>query len=153
MSEYEHTQHGKLHHIYWGFTAAALVAFWFARGFPDIAVWCLILAATGMLISFVFSNLTVRDGGDRLLLRFGPLPLLRKGIRYADITGVERGRTNWADGWGIHYVPRRGWTFNIWGYDCVKLTLGCKVIRVGSDDVDRLVEFLSKKSAAATPPA
>jgi hypothetical protein len=47
----------------------------------------------------VFGSLTIRDEGDCLALRFGPLPLLRKRIRYADITGVEVGRTTILDGW------------------------------------------------------
>ena len=57
----------------------------------------------------------------RLALRFGPLPVLRKTFRYADITGVEIGRTSVIDGWGIHYMPGRGWTYNLWGFNCVKL--------------------------------
>jgi len=36
-------------------------------------------------------------GGD-----FGPLPLLSKRVRYADITGVEIGHTDIIHGWGIH---------------------------------------------------
>ena len=72
--------------------------------------------------------------------------LLRKRIRYADITGVEIGRTGIIDGWGIHYIPGRGWTYNLWGFDCVKLTLGRKIIRVGTDDAEDLVKFLREKT-------
>lgn len=50
------------------------------------------------------------------------------------------------DGWGIHYILGRGWTYNLWGFGCVKLTLGRKVVRVGSDDVENLVEFLKAKT-------
>ena len=49
-------------------------------------------------------------------------------------------------GWGIHYFPGRGWTYNIWGFACVKLTLGRKIIRVGTDDADGLARFLGEKT-------
>ncbi len=49
------------------------------------------------------------------------------------------------DGWGIHYILGRGWTYNLWGFGCVKLTLGKKVIRVGTDDVENLAQFLRGK--------
>ena len=57
----------------------------------------------------------------------------------------EIGRTNIIDGWGIHYFPGRGWTYNIWGFDCVKLTLGRKIIRVGTDDAEELAKFIREK--------
>ncbi len=44
-------------------------------------------------------SLTIRDEGNHLPLRFGPLPVLFKTIRYAEITGVEVGRTSILDGW------------------------------------------------------
>ena len=96
----------------------------------------------------MFGSLTISDEGDCLALRFGPLPLLRKTIRYADITGVAIGRTSVVDGWGIHYFPGRGWTYNLWGFACVKLKLGRKIIRVGTDDAEGLAEFLKQKCMA-----
>ena len=93
-----------------------------------------------------FTSLTIRDEGDWLALCFGPLPLLRKTVRYADITGVEVGRTRIINGWGIHYFPGRGWTYNIWGFACVKLTLGRKTIRVGTDDAEGLAKVIREKA-------
>ncbi len=81
----------------------------------------------------------------RLALRFGPLPVLRKTFRYADITGVEIGRTSVIDGWGIHYMPGRGWTYNLWGFNCVKLALGRKIVRVGTDDAEGLAKVIREK--------
>ena len=94
--------------------------------------------------------MTIRDEGEWLALRFGPLPLLRKTIRYADITGVEIGRTRIIDGWGIHFMPGRGWTYTVWGFSCVKLTLGRKFIRVGTDDAQGLARFLAEKTGSGT---
>ena len=72
--------------------------------------------------------------------------MLSKRIRYADITGVEVGRPSILDGWGIHFMPGRGWTYNVWGFACVKLTLGRKVIRVGTDDAEGLVKVIGEKT-------
>jgi hypothetical protein len=93
----------------------------------------------------MFRSLTICDEGEWLALRDGPLPVFRKRICYSDITSVEPGRISLVDGWGIHDIPGRGWTYNLWGFGGVKLTLGRKVIRVGTDDVDRLVAFLWTK--------
>ncbi len=103
------------------------------------------IAAIFALCGLVFGSLTIRDEGDRLALRFGPLPVLRKTFRYADITGVEIGRTSVIDGWGIHFMPGRGWTYNLWGFACVKLTLGRKIIRVGTDDAEGLAKVIREK--------
>ena len=83
-----------------------------------------------VLVVFLGMPSTIHYEGDSLSIRFGPLPVLRKTIRYADITGVETGHTKVIDGWGIHYIPGRGWTYNLWGFGCVKLTRGRKKGRV-----------------------
>ncbi len=74
-----------------------------------------------------------------------------KTIRYADITGVEVGRTSILDGWGIHFIPGRGWTYNLWGFACVKLTLGRKIIRVGTDDAEGLARVIREKTGSSGP--
>jgi hypothetical protein len=51
----------------------------------------------------------------------------------------------------VQYFLGRGWTYNIWGFGCVKLTLGRKVIRVGTDDADELAKFLGEKSGGGLP--
>ena len=71
-------------------------------------------------------------------------------VRYADITSVEPGNTAIIDGWGIHWVPWRGTTYNLWGFGCVKLTVGKRVVRVGSSDVENLAVFLKTKIQVAS---
>jgi hypothetical protein len=145
---YERTQRAPLHYILWAVGAALLIGAWQSRAEP-VAVIVLVAAAVAMLLAAqMFASLTVRDEGDFLALRYGPLPVFRKRIRYADITHVEPGRTSIIDGWGIHYLPGRGTTYNLWGFGCVKLSLGRKTIRIGSDDVDNLTEFLRGKIGA-----
>jgi hypothetical protein len=143
--QYEHTQRGQLHHAVSLVAAVMLLGAWLARSEPAVAILVLVIAAIMVLSELMFRTLTVRDEGQWLALLYGPLPVFHKRIRYADITAVEPGRSAIIDGWGIHYIPGRGWTYNLWGFGCVKLTLGKKVIRVGSDDVDALAAFLRQK--------
>ena len=142
---YEHTQRGWLQHILFAVAMVMLLGAWLARSESAVMFFVLAVAVVFELVGLMFGSLTVRDEGEWLALRYGPLPVFRKRIRYADITAVEPGHTAIIDGWGIHYIIGRGWTYNLWGFGCVKLTLGRKVIRVGSDDVDNLTEFLRRK--------
>ena len=72
---------------------------------------CIIATAVGLLIALfapAFHNLTVEDRGDRLAICFGPVPLDRMTVQYAEIMKVEVGRTLILEGWGIHYRIRGG---------------------------------------------
>ena len=142
---YNHTQYGRWHYLLFTLTLATLAGAWVARSVPPIIVMLLAIAAVFALCGLIFGSLTIRDEGDWLALRFGPLPVLRKKIRYADITDVEVGRTKIIDGWGIHYIPGRGWTYNLWGFGCVKVTLGQKLIQIGSDDAENLAMLIREK--------
>ncbi len=121
-----------------------------ARRDPAVALMVVGIAVLFVLAALVLASLTLRDEGQWLSVRFGPLPLLRRRIRYVQITSVEPGRTAIIDGWGVHYIIGRGWTYNIWGFACVKLTLGKKVIRLGTDDVNNLMHFLKGKVTHST---
>ena len=48
------------------------------------------------------------------------------------MTAVEAGRSSLIDGWGIHWIPGRGWTYNLWGFGCVVIQQGKKTTRVGT---------------------
>jgi hypothetical protein len=145
QAQYEHVQRGGWQAVLLAVAIVMMAGAWLARGDRTATIIALGIAAIFLLCGLVFGSLTVRDEGDRLALHYGPLPLLRKRIRYADVTSVEPGRTSIIDGWGIHYILGRGWTYNLWGFGCVKLTLGRKVVRVGSDDVETLAAFLKTR--------
>jgi hypothetical protein len=66
----------------------------------------------------------------------------RRRIPYDDMTGVEIGRTTIMDGWGIHWSPWGGWVWSLSAGRCVVIRRRRGVIRVGTDDAERLVEFL-----------
>lgn len=146
QQQYEHVQRGRWHIILLAVAAVMTAGAWLARSDRPTMAFALAVAGVFILCALMFGTLAVRDEGDHLSLRYGPLPLFRKRIRYADITAVEPGRSSIIDGWGIHYILWRGWTYNLWGFGCVKLTLGNRVIRVGSDDAENLAEFLKGKA-------
>ena len=50
------------------------------------------------------------------------------------------------DGWGIHWNPKHGWIYNIWGYDCVKIMRGEKAVRIGTNDLPGLLALLTEKA-------
>lgn len=113
---------------------------------PPAAATVLATVATFLLgLGFMFGHLHVADTGDRLSVRFGPLPVFGTMIDYSRITSARRARSHWIDGWGVHWVPNRGWTFNLWGFDCVEIEHKGKVMRIGTDDAANLEQFLRSK--------
>jgi hypothetical protein len=144
--EYSHTQKAPLCLLIYALAAVFLALGYFVQDappiqwlFPPIGLLMLVLAAS-------IHHLTVEDRGDVLAIRFGPLPLLRRTVRYADIRSVEIGRTLFLDGWGIHLSIRGGWVWNLWGRTCVVVHFkNGSTLRIGTDDADNLLEFLRRK--------
>ena len=142
---YEHTQKAPLYLLLAGIASGMLVAAWLI----PVPVAQISLATSGGLMAMLalaFRQLTVRDDNDALLVCFGPLPLFWRRVSYADIEHAEQARSSWLDGWGIHMSPSGGWTWNLWGFDCVDvhLTRGRK-LRIGTDDPLELAAFLKQQ--------
>jgi len=140
---YRHTQTSPLAALLI-FVALGMIGLaWGLREQPG-AVW---IVGSVSLVLFLTAGsvkqLTVTGEESGLLLQFGPIPLFRKRIPYSSMTSAEASRSSFIDGWGIHYIPGRGWTYNIWGFGCVLIRRkGKSPIRVGTDDAEGLVEFL-----------
>lgn len=148
LMRYRHTQRGRFHYLLWLGGAAGIAAAFVARD-PLVAAAVGTAACLLVLTGFCFAQLSVEDEGARLSVRYGPIPLLGRSIRFADIRSVRRARSRWFDGFGIHWLPGRGWTWNLHGFDCVELELaGEKRLRIGSDDADALAEHLARRLAA-----
>ncbi len=140
---YRHVQNSPLHFLIYLLAAVMFLFAWQIRNdaAPSIAVG--VVALLMFLLALSFQTLTVSDDGAHLDIRYGPLNVFGTHIKYADIASAEPGTTSLIDGWGIHFIPFRGWTFNLWGFECAKITLkNNKVIRVGTDDSEHLVQFL-----------
>ena len=63
--------------------------------------------------------------------------------RHQDIEDPEVGRSRLIDGWGIHWVPGRGWTYNLWGFRCVQIKHLGRTVRIGTDDPGGLHEAIA----------
>jgi len=149
LPQYDHTQRGKLHDVLHlsALAVAAICLINIPAAGARIATWC-VIGTTAVIEFFAFTCITLRvyDDQDCLKLEFGPLPLLKNRIAYEEIVAAKPARSKIIDGWGIHYIPGRGWTYNVWGFDCVELSMiDSKLIRVGTDDADGLNAFLQAK--------
>jgi hypothetical protein len=118
---------------------------------PSIAV--LIGGLVLLLLALSFQTLTVFDEDEYLVVRYGPIDLFGTRIAINEITAFEKGKTNIIDGWGIHFIPFRGWTFNLWGFECVKIVRGAKTVRLGTDDSENLFRFLEQRLGRTGSPA
>jgi len=142
---YDHTQKAPLHLIFYPIVIVLVVLAWIGRDQTPVILSTLGVAATLVLVALMFKQLTVRDEGEWLAIRYGPLPVFRKLIPYSNIESVELGRSSVIDGWGIHWIPGRGFTYNLWGFDCAILMVEGRIYRIGSDEAENLVTFLRDK--------
>lgn len=144
---YSHTQKAPLCLILYGSALACIVLAWMVGETMGIYI----AGGVGLLIALLapcFRHLTVEDRGDVLAIRFGPVPLFRRTVRYTDIEKVEVGRTLILEGWGIHYSIRGGWVWNLWSRDCVVVHFkNGDVLRIGTDDAGNLARSLEGKFA------
>jgi hypothetical protein len=145
ISGYSHTQKAPLCLILYGSAVFCIGLGWMIGDTAGI----LIAGAVGLAIALLapaFHHLAVVDQGDRLAIRFGPIPLFRRTVQHAEIEKVEVGRTLILDGWGIHLSIRGGWVWNLWGRACVVVHFkNGGVLRIGTDDADNLARFLEGK--------
>jgi hypothetical protein len=147
---YDNTQHGWFHWLLYTIAAVQLAGafvLWNNPGEDAQVTRVMLMVMSGVLgpLGLCFQHLRVRDRGDDLEIRFGPLPLLRRRVRYADITHAEPSRSKVIEGWGVHLSPGGGWIWNIWGRDVVELTLTNGRLRVGTNDPDGLIEYLQTR--------
>ena len=143
---YQHVQRSPMHLLLYLLTAFMFVFAWQIRDDVAPSIVVLIVAAVMTFLALSFQTLTVSDrDGQYLDIRYGPLNLFGTRIAYDEITAVDRGKTSLIDGWGIHFIPFRGWTINLWGFECAKIWRGKKVIRIGTDDSENLVSFLNEQ--------
>lgn len=143
--EYSHTQKAPLCLILYVSALACFLLVFIIGERPGFYIG----GGVGLLIALLgpcFHHLTVEQQGDVLAIRFGPVPLFRRTVRYTDIASVEIGRTLLLDGWGIHLSIRGGWVWNLWGRTCVVVRFkNGGTLRIGTDDAGNLAGFLEGK--------
>jgi hypothetical protein len=147
---YRHTQTGPWAFVLTPIGILMMLLGWWLANVPGVPAHVppVLLVAGGLLLWLApcFHQLTVADEGDRLAIRFGPLPLFRKRIKYEDMRAVAIDRTTLLDGWGIHLSLRGGMVWNISGWDCVVIDHGGRTW-VGTDDAANLYDFLKTRTA------
>jgi len=91
-----------------------------------------------LIVISLFSTMTISLTRDELVMHFGPVPVIRKRIRLAEIVSAVPVTNPWYYGWGIHLTPP-GWLYNIAGSEAIELLLaGGKILRIGTDESEVL---------------
>jgi hypothetical protein len=146
---YEHTQAGWPMRI--AFVAASVVLLVLAA-MPELsdrpAPPLVLIAAAALfaVIGWTWGALTVRIQGGQLQVRFG-LGIPRKSLPLEEIAAVEVTRTTFLEGWGLRRT-RRGWLYNVSGFDAVLLRLtNGRSVMVGTDEPRRLKAAIERAQA------
>ena len=146
---YEHTQAGWP--MRFAFVAASVMLIVLAV-MPELSqdpappLALLAAAAVSAVVGWTWGAMTVRIQGGELHVRFG-IGWPRKTIPLAEITAVEVTRTTFLEGWGLHRT-RRGWLYNVSGFDAVLLKLaGGQSMMVGTDEPRRLKAAIERAQA------
>jgi hypothetical protein len=142
---YEHTQHGWPIRAAFGLTALVFLVMMAVRPFdlPMPRAVLLVGAAAAAALGLLWSRMTIRIDSDRLRWSFGP-GWPRFSLTLADIRSVETTRTTFWQGWGIHRT-RRGWLYNIAGWDAVLVTRADgRQLLLGTDEPRRLQAALER---------
>jgi hypothetical protein len=104
-----------------------------------------------LLLIAMFGTLKVQVTAQNLQIAFG-IGLIRKSFAISEIREVQKVRNKWWYGWGIRAGLFRGfnWLFNVSGLDAVQIRMSNgHIYRIGTDDVDRLYDALSKRILSA----
>lgn len=144
MIRYKHTQIGITIIVPVG---VAIIVFFvmLATGRVIVPVWsaAAIVLLTPLLLA-LFRTLTVSVDGERLLAKFG-IGLVRKSIPLSRIASFQSIRMRWLHGFGIHWVPFRGWLYNVSGLKAVEIVLKSgRHTLIGTDEPEALCRALEK---------
>ncbi len=150
---YTHTQTSPLDSLLLAAFAVLLGSALMLDSEPAVYYSLLLASSAALAAAGCFGRLRVEGDRDGLSVRFGPIPLFRKYIPYQEIREVRKNRSSLLDGWGVHWIPGRGWTWNLWGFSCVELTTDRGPLRIGTDDSDNLAAFLRRKIARPNNPS
>lgn len=145
MAFYRHTQTSPLGPALVVAALGCVVAFYVLAD-PLMRTLSATMGVVAALFAGMLSRLHIQEQHDHLRVRFGPLPWGGTSVRYDHVRAVRRARSSLLDGWGIHWFPGRGWTFNLWGFDCVELQTDRGLVRLGTDDPDGLVQHVARRT-------
>lgn len=138
---YSHTQIGWaiIVPVLGGVLLLLLTVFFLAGPSDSTAVLVSTIVAAVLFVALVlFGSLTVGVDGDAVEVAFG-VGWVRVSVPLVDIEAARRVRNSWLMGWGVRLIPN-GRLYTVSGLDAVELLLvNGRVVRVGSDEPDRLL--------------
>ncbi len=102
---YHHTQRGPWYLLVYAISLLPLIAAYIVRNNLAIATLFLFAAIAISTEAASVQHLTVIDEGDRLRIKFGPIPLFQRSVRFEDIEHVEVTTT---PGSTSRQLPRNG---------------------------------------------
>jgi hypothetical protein len=146
VNTYEHTQAGTLIVVLM-VTLSIVFSILGATVAPPLLVAVPIVALSGWL----FRSLTIEVDQCELRWWFGS-GFLEKSVPLDEIVRAQPVRTNFLEGWGIHY-SRFGWLYNVSGRDAVAITLkNGERFALGTDEADRLIATFKPATPKQVPP-
>ena len=145
MGAYERTQHATLMwFVVLPVVAVVVAAAWFTN--PSLAMLVPVVLAfiPIVLVVAVFARLTIRADANAVRWYFG-WGWPRGAIAMGEIQRAEVTRTNWQEGWGIHWTSWHGWLWNAGGFQAVELfkSDGSRVT-LGTDDPQGLLQAIER---------
>jgi hypothetical protein len=140
MQAYEHRQFSQWMVAFFGVSAVVFAMFGFmGAGLPARLVAFLFVA-----IAIAFSALVTRVNANGVSWAF-TLGAPGGSIPFADIEDVEITKTNFWEGWGIHWTIWHGWLWNVSGYGAVIVRKrGGGRVTLGTDDPQGLYEAIAR---------
>jgi len=146
---YEHTQAGWPMRIAFAAASVMLIVLAAMPELSDEPAPPLVLVAAAAftaVVGWTWGALTVRVEDEQLQVRFG-LGWPRKTLPLREIEAVEVTRTTFLEGWGLRRT-RRGWLYNVSGFDAVLLHLtDGRSMMVGTDEPRRLKTAIERAQA------
>ena len=110
-----------------------------------ILAMVLIPLVPGVVLGWAFlmmSSLTVSIDQEYVRMRFGPGVWMKK-FKLERIANCKPVKNDWMNGWGIRYISKGCWLYNIAGMKAVELTFkNGKKARIGTDEPEKLAEAI-----------
>jgi len=112
-------------------TGIALVAFDLLTGGFRTGPFAGLLLLAAALMLFYRLQVTIDD--TTLTIRPG-IGTIKKRLRLDDVEFVRTVKNPWYWGWGIRWIGKRSWLFNVSGLDAVELKMKSgRTYRIGTD--------------------
>ncbi|MEM1452698.1 MAG: hypothetical protein AAF957_23950 [Planctomycetota bacterium] len=148
---YTHTQRGRIHLVLVGVTLLLVaIAIPRANVEPGLTGACFAIGALFLALASSFAHLTIEEREHDVRAVYGPLRVFSRRVPFTEILSARPARSALVDGFGIHWVPGRGWTMNLWGRSCVELELTRgRTLRLGTDEAERLAEVIRARISPA----